>query len=263
MQSQIEKNEAIPLAFVSQGSGPPLVILHGLFGSGRNWGSIARELQTGFQVFLLDQRNHGRSPHAATHTLEDLVADLALWQKNQLQKPFHLLGHSMGGLVAMAFALRYPQALQSLCVVDIAPRSYPFMHEKEFALLQSDFTNSNSRSRIDEEAAHIVGDPLVRNFLLTNLERTDSGYEWKINVPVLYKSRLTAEFPEEKAPWSGPTLFIHGSTSAYFQPGDEDICLKHFPSAQFQCITGGGHWLHVSHRDEFLNILKGWLKGFL
>lgn len=249
----------MPLAFESQGKGPPLVFLHGLFGSGRNWGSIARELKSHFQVFLLDQRNHGNSPHSASHTLKNLVADLHAWQLANVKEPIHLLGHSMGGLVAMAYALHFPQNIQSLCIVDIAPRSYPFLHEREFALLQQDFRQAENRSQVDGAAAAIVSDPLVRGFLLTNLERTSSGYQWKINVPVLYQSRLTAEFPEQSGTWNGPALFIHGSESAYFQKGDEAVCRSFFPAARFESIRGGGHWLHVSHKAEFLQILKGWL----
>ena len=157
------------------GDGPPLVILHGLFGSSRNWVGVGRRLRSHAHVYAVDQRNHGDSPHTATHTLAGMSADLALWIRRHCSRPPILLGHSMGGLTIMHLALHRPELAAALVVVDIAPVSYPFRHEEEFAALSVDISALRSRDDLDRVLAPLVPDEAVRRFLSMNARRVTTG----------------------------------------------------------------------------------------
>ncbi len=252
----------------NEGTLPPLVILHGLFGSSRNWTSIARLLADERDVYCLDARNHGDSPHADTHTLTDLREDLHGWiQSRSFAQPPIVIGHSMGGMAAMACALAYPESMQALVVVDIAPREYPPHHQSEFEALELDVAGCATRGEVDARMQTIVADPMVRQFLQMNLIRRtggENGYAWRINVPAL--KAAAGDRGLEAAELSGaayakPTLFIRGGASDYVRDPDDFAGIhERFSAARIETIAGQGHWLHYSATQEFLQILQGFLQ---
>lgn len=242
------------------GEGKPLIILHGLFGSSKNWTTNAKELSKYRTVFTVDLRNHGDSPHADSHTLEDLVSDLLEFiEDHKLIKP-DLLGHSMGGLAALLFALQYPDKMGTLVVVDILPKTYHVNYEKEFSALRMDVSGFASRLEIDRKMAEILPDAFTRQFLQMNLDRNDSGYKWKINVETLIEARNALEIKiGDDLKFTGQSLFILGGKSEFAKEEDKQTVLKHFPSAKIEIIPDAGHYLHYTHAGEFIKIVSGFL----
>ena len=243
------------------GHGRPLVILHGLFGSHRNWATVAQKLGGVRRVYGLDQRNHGDSPHADSHTALDLVQDLKLWLERNDLRDAVLMGHSMGGLVAMNYALHFPERLEALVVVDIAPRAYEPRHGQEFEALSLDVSGMDSRQEIDEAMARYLRDPVLRQFLMMNLKReSEGGYSWKINVPVLKQSSYIAEF---KVPpdcsFDKPSLFLTGGKSDFVQDSDHENIRTFFPEARIKTEPTGDHWLHHSAPEWFLREVSEFL----
>lgn len=237
------------------GPGRPLVILHGIFGSSKNWMSVGRTLSSHSHVYAIDQRNHGDSPWDESHTLDDLVGDLHEFiGEHRLMNPI-ILGHSMGGLVAMAFALKYPQDLSALIIEDIAPRSYGPTNVNEFAALSIDVSDAKSREDIDQRMTALVPEKIVRSFLQMNLDRTDAGYRWKIPVETLKKSTVVHNVPfsTDGKTWDGPVLFFRGGRSEYVSKVDEGLVRRYFPKAQIILIEDATHWLQFTHPDEFIS----------
>ena len=236
---------------------PPLVVLHGLLGSSRNWLTTGGYLAADYHVMALDLRNHGRSPHAAEMTYDAMVADVLAWMDARHLKRVTLMGHSMGGKVAMLLACRHPERVERLIIVDIAPRDYlSNAHRAEFAAmheLRLDTLQSRGEAELRFEAR--VDDWAMRKFLITNLERAETGgWKWQINLPA-----LTAALPVlEKTPlaaddrFSGPTLFITGGKSRYVQEGDRAAIEGHFPGAHVEVIGDSGHNPHMEKREAFV-----------
>lgn len=243
---------------------PPLLILHGLFGSSRNWTSAAKRLResANLDVYALDLRNHGSSPHADSHTLSDLREDVRRWMDRHVGGGAQsiVLGHSMGGVAAMAFALEYPERTRALIVVDIAPRSYAPHHDQEFAALSVRVDDASSRQVVDERMRAHVQTDMVRQFLQMNLDRLDGGgYRWKINVPVLKDAAFTSGIELGDRSYDGPTLFVRGGDSDYITDDDFDLIRERFPRARIETIAGHGHWLHYTAADEFLSVVGTFL----
>ena len=241
-----------PVHFQVLGKGSPLVILHGLFGSGDNWLGPARRWQDTFRVHLPDCRNHGRSFHGAPHDYPALCADLLAWLDTHSLDRVHLLGHSMGGKTAMAFAAQHPRRVASLVVADIAPRKYPPRHRELLETLNAlDPGTCPSRADADARLARAIPEPGLRGFFLKSLEPLpDGGYRWRLNLPVLtrhYGDICAA--PDLPAAWDGPALFLAGEHSDYIQPGDEPVVRRHFPQAQVIRIGRAGHWLHAENPE--------------
>jgi pimeloyl-ACP methyl ester carboxylesterase len=244
------------------GSGtPPIVLLHGLLGSSRNWQTAGAALAAARKVFALDLRNHGLSPHADTMYYPSMEADVLAWLDAQATGPVELVGHSMGGKVAMLLACRHPEKVARLVVVDIAPRAYSWPERpREFAAM-NELDLATLKSRADAEARMEPGVPgwAARKFLTTNLERTGGGWRWQVNLPA-----ITAALPElEGNPlaaaerYQGPVLFITGERSTYVRPGDRGPILGHFPSARFEVIPGAGHTPHIEAREAFVRAVAG------
>lgn len=236
------------------GEGEPLVIMHGLFGMGDNWMSHAKNWSERYEVHVLDMRNHGRSPWSDEHSYHAMALDVVeyLGEKN-LQQPL-LLGHSMGGKVAMEFATQWPGQLQKLVVADIAPKGYPPHHDSIIAGLRTlNFNEISSRGQADEILAKSISNLGVRQFLLKSLYWTDEKkLALRFNLDVLEQNiQLVGEALEEDARYEGPTLFIRGGQSGYITDDDHDLILHHFPHSQLQTIDGAGHWLHAEAPDEF------------
>lgn len=237
-----------------EGKGRDLIVLHGLFGSSKNWLSAGRRLSEKWNVHLLDLRNHGDSPHSAAHSLLLMAEDIAEYIRTEkLDHPI-ILGHSMGGLAAMKTALLFPELLKSLIIVDIAPKNYSFGHQKEFEALHLNVENKKNRQDIDEEMKKIIPDEFERQFLQMNLERTDTGFRWKLGIHALETSTHSMEldFPDQFR-FAQKTLFIFGEKSEYNTPEAPELVRKFFPNSEIRIIKGAGHYLHYLNAEEFLS----------
>lgn len=253
------------------GEGPPLVLLHGLFGSLDNLGGIARRLEDQWQIHALDERNHGSSPHTDTMDYPAMAADVLAYMDAQGLDKVSLLGHSMGGKVAMQVALQVPERVDRLIVADIAPVKYKPRHDAILEGLTSmDLTDVRSRQDADRLMADFVEEPGVRQFLLKNLERIPreeqqeggSVFRWRLNLPVIdacYGNLARA--PEGAGPFEGPVLFLKGADSAYIQEKHRDDIQRLFPRAQLRIIQGTGHWLHAEKADSFAALCRRFLSA--
>lgn len=249
------------LNFRKVGEGKPLVILHGLFGSADNWFSIARELDKEFTMYLVDQRNHGDSPHDDEWDYDVMVEDLKeLLDDEGLDKVF-LMGHSMGGKTVMNFALKFPERVEKLIVADIAPRYYPVHHESILEGLNSlDLKAINSRKEADDTLAKYISEPGIRQFLLKSLGRDGDGFAWKINLPVLTKNieNVGEALPEGES-YEGPTLFLAGANSHYIQQKDLPEILEFFPNYELEFVQNAGHWLHAEQPHAVVEEIRKFL----
>jgi pimeloyl-ACP methyl ester carboxylesterase len=244
-------------------AGPPVVILHGLLGSARNWTSIAKELAASHRVFALDLRNHGRSPWAATMSFDEMAGDVAAFIERHGLGALTLIGHSLGGKVAMRLALTRPELIERLLVVDVAPVAYahsfgPFVE----AMRQVDLAAVQRRGDADLQLRDAVPDAVLRNFLLQNLVKTDAGFVWRVNLEALAANMdalLGFPMPAADAAYGGPTLFIAGGRSHYLTPEHQPLIERLFPNAEHAVIAGAGHWLHAECPAEFLADVRRFL----
>lgn len=242
----------------------PLVLLHGLFGSGDNWGTVAKHFAQYYQVISVDLRNHGRSPHSDSQTYADMANDLLeLCDALGLDR-INLLGHSMGGKVAMQFATQYPDRIEKLIVVDMAPRAYADAHTHLIdAMLAVDLTTMQTRSEVDKALSSKIPKAMVRQFLLMNLVKTgddqDVKLSWRINLPA-----LKANYPQliealcENTSYEKPCLFIRGERSDYIQDHDIAQIKAHFTQAQFADLATG-HWVHAEQPLAFIASVEEFL----
>ena len=230
-------------------AGPTLVILHGLFGNLDNWQTLARKWATDYTVVLLDLRNHGRSPHAEEMSYPLMAQDVAETLEALDIHTCYLLGHSMGGKVAMQTALSYPGLVTKLIVVDMAPRQYGRGHNDVFTALHAlDPSALSDRREADALMAPHMADPGVRLFLLKNLTRNDAGgYRWRMNLAVLDRDydKLIAPVGTLGQTYAGPALFVRGGKSDYVADADWPGIQQLFPRAALLTIDGAGHWVHA------------------
>ncbi|MEQ1745451.1 MAG: alpha/beta fold hydrolase [Saprospiraceae bacterium] len=243
------------------GQGSPVVILHGLFGFSDNWQTVAKALADHHLVHTPDLRNHGRSPHRPTHTYPEMADDLQFFLEKHWIFQTAIVGHSMGGKVAMQLALNRPDMVDRLVVVDIAPGPAADNHGHIFqALLGLDLAQISTREEAETLLAPRVPDFGTRQFLLKNITRHhDGGFSWKMNLPVLW-----AEYPNILAgvqgePFSKPTLFVRGSRSDYIRDSDFPLIRSLFPQAQIVTVEGAGHWVHADKPAELLAVLLEFL----
>ncbi|MCF8362246.1 MAG: alpha/beta fold hydrolase [Prolixibacteraceae bacterium] len=259
-----------------EGEGDPIVILHGLYGSSDNWMTIARKLSEKYKVITVDQRNHGASPHDSSHTYEDMVTDLA-WLFHELElEHAHILGHSMGGKTAIAFAADYPEKTKSLIVADIAPTNYlknpasslqyDFHKNILEALQNTELSDFKTRKEIDKHLAGSITQKFVRQFILKNLHRNKGKYEWKINVKALLEnlnhiiSGVDSDTFDDRIPiMKYPVLFIKGELSGYIDEEGEKSIKKMYPEAEIVTIEGASHLLHAEKPEEFIKIVTDFL----
>lgn len=243
------------------GSGQAFVILHGFLGMSDNWKTLgSRWAEDGYEVHLVDQRNHGRSFHHDEFSYEIMADDLKKYCDEHNLKQIILLGHSMGGKVAMQFAVSYPEMVLKLIVADIGPKFYPSHHQDILkALSELDFLKIKSRSDAEDILATYIKDEGTRLFLLKNLYRKDNKeYGLRINLPVLTdKVEAIGVALAEDSIYEGETLFLSGEKSGYIEPMDEVLIKKHFLKARIQTISNAGHWLHAENPEEFYdNVMK-------
>jgi esterase len=241
------------------GEGAPVVILHGLFGSAQNWTGMGRRLAAQGTVFALDLRNHGDSPHAATTTLADCVEDLRAWCTAHAREPVRLIGHSLGGLVSMGFALAHPAMVAGVAAVDIAPRAYPVDHEIEFRALRVDIGDCASRAAIEARISAVVPDVRTRQFLATNAVRDGSGFRWRLNVDALEHQTVAADLAGVQGLFEGEALLVACGKSSYVREEDHDIMRKRFPRALIETIADADHWPHVTAPDQLARVLSEFL----
>jgi len=246
------------LHYQSIGQGPAIVIIHGLFGSADNWRMIARQLADSYRVISIDCRNHGRSFHHPQQDYAVMAKDVVDLLDGLALSSVSLIGHSMGGKVAMQFAQDYPHRLDKLIVVDMAPRAYQDEHSAIFkSLMALDLAAFDSRQAVDEALAKSIDDPLVRQFLLLNLQKSESGFNWRMHLEHVYNNYsnlLKAVLPESPVPHAG--TFIKGENSDYLSEEDWQQFSPLFPNMQLHRINNAGHWVHADQPEQFLQTLK-------
>ncbi len=250
------------LHYRKSGQGKSLIILHGLFGSSDNWFSLAKVFAEHFTVYLVDQRNHGLSLHTNDFNYKLLTEDLAAFiQDHNIEKP-NIIGHSMGGKTAMNFAVKYPDSLNKLIVVDIAPKQYPVHHDHILEGLHDiDLNTLASRNEADQLLSKHVPEPDVRQFLLKNLARkNENKFEWRVNITAIdeHIEEIGAGMQYD-GQFRGPALFVKGARSNYYAPGDEQDILNIFPSAQFITLNTG-HWVQAEDPKAFSEAVFDFLK---
>jgi esterase len=241
------------------GAGEPIIILHGLFGTLDNWQTVARSLASDRLVYIIDQRNHGRSPHAAEMDYEVLAEDLKDFMEENWVFNATILGHSMGGKTAMQFALTYPEMVNQLIIVDIAPKKYEGGHQEVFkALFSIDLNTLETRKEAETLLNNHVTDKGTVQFLLKNLSRNSdtNKFEWKMNLPVLWQqyTTLMADIPAQGT-FTNDTLFIRGGNSDYVSDTDFHNALSRFPKAKLATIAEAGHWVHADKPNELVQVV--------
>ena len=250
------------LNYKSFGEGYPIIILHGLFGTLDNWQTIAKKLAENYTVYIIDQRNHGRSPHDDTFNYEVMADDLQAFMESQWIYEAHVIGHSMGGKTAMQFALKYPDLVNQLVVVDIAPKAYKGGRQAIFeALFSLELDKVDNRKMADSLLAEKIEDFGVRQFLLKNLTRKkEGGFRWKMNLPVIYQNYNQILSPIASVDtFDNPTLFIRGGASDYVMDEDMKDINELFINAQLATVEKAGHWVHAVAPATLLKLVTDFL----
>ncbi len=222
---------------------------------------MSKALAPSFHVLSVDQRNHGRSPHSDVFTYKAMAADLLELLDERSISSANVLGHSMGGKTAMEFALTHPERVDSLIVVDIAPRAYPRLHDELLdALLSVDLATTVSRQQVDEQLSHPIPDFAVRQFLMKNLSRNEQGsFRWKANLGIIHTQYAEiARAISSNRPFSKPTLFIRSTRSGYVTDADIPGIRSRLPAARIADVDTG-HWIHAEAPTRFSEIVLGFL----
>ena len=251
------------LNYKSFGQGDPIIILHGLFGTLDNWQTLAKQLAEHYTVYIIDQRNHGRSPHADEFNYRILAEDLQGFMEDNWIYQARIIGHSMGGKTAIQFALEYPAMVEQLVVVDMGIKAYQGGHAEIFAaLLDLDLSTIEDRKAAAALLKPRIPEMGVRQFLLKNLTRNkEGGYRWKMNLPVLhdrYQDILAAI--ESNEVFTGDTLFIRGEQSNYVRDADWAAIQALFPQAELATVADAGHWVHAEQPAELLKLVTNFFE---
>ncbi len=240
-----------------------ILILHGLFGSSKNWVSIAKKLSLYGDVYTIDLRNHGDSPHSGEHSISLMAEDLHEFTLDHSLQNTILLGHSMGGLVSMLYDLLHPGFLKALIIQDISPRPYPFAYDKEIQSMRIPIDRANTRAEVDGLMSEVLPDAFIRQFLQMSLERKpEGGYFWKLNIEGLSKARHMFEnvfLPHMSS--RTKALFIVGGDSTYIKESDRELIHSIFLNAEIETLAGGGHYIHYTHANQFLDRIERFIKG--
>jgi len=253
------------LAFRKYGSGQPLLILHGLFGQSDNWNTLSKRFgENGFETFTIDQRNHGLSPHSDIMNYEVMADDIKEFiETHNLKNPI-LLGHSLGGKVAMSFALKYPGVLDKLIVVDMSPKEYEPHHDSVINALNAvDFSKINTRKEAEAILNEFIPDFGTKQFLLKNIyweDAANSKMNWRFNLQGLtknYKEILLA-VPEKSS--DVKTLFIRGEKSHYISEVDISEIEKRFPNYKLETVANADHWVHAEQPEDFYQVVMRFVK---
>jgi pimeloyl-ACP methyl ester carboxylesterase len=252
----------IELNYKEFGQGNPVIILHGLFGTLDNWQTIGRQLGEHFNVYTIDQRNHGRSPHTDDFSYTILADDLQYFMESHWIYKAHIIGHSMGGKTAMQFALQYPDMVDKLIVLDIAPKDYKGGHEVILETLESiDLTKIQDRKEAESFMLARIPDFGTRQFLLKNLTRNEktAAFEWKMNLVVLQREYDAILANVDDGIYDGDTLFVRGQKSDYIIDAEIPNIKAKFPNMQLETIENAGHWVHADQPKQLLEIIQRYL----
>ncbi|MFL2583441.1 MAG: alpha/beta fold hydrolase [Gammaproteobacteria bacterium] len=252
------------LYYECSGKGEPIMILHGLFGSGRNWSAIAKILSQEFEVFVVDLRNHGKSPHAPTMSYSDMANDVNSLITKLSIAGLTLIGHSMGGKVAMKAALSKPDLIDELIIVDIAPVAYPDCYTDILnAINNMPDEKLCSRSSADSYLATRITDKATRQFILQNLIFVEGKLKWRLNVVALINEMKTIVGwePAPAGSFPKPSSFVSGEHSSRVTDTNKAIIAAHFPGYNHYLVTGAGHWPHTEAPEEFVRILTNIVRG--
>ena len=245
-------------------NGPDFVVLHGLFGSGKNWRSFAGSLEEDFQVWTLDARNHGDSPHADSMSYQQMAEDVVrFFDGNELENVI-LLGHSMGGKTAMQLALQFPDRIAALIVVDIAPVCYDHQ-QKQLKLIEAmqglHLAAEMSRSDIEKKLALKIPEKRLLSFLMTNLYRQNGLFQWRIGLEQIAAGMpYLLNYPEVNSVFEGPVQFIGGENSAYLKFEYHALIRKKFPESRITMLKNCGHWLHIEQPAAFQKTVNEFLR---
>lgn len=247
-------------------AGKPLIILHGMFGQQANWNVLAKAFAENFKVYSLDARNHGQSPHADSMSYSEMAEDVAQTMNAMGIPRADVIGHSMGGKIAMYLALNSPERVNKLVVVDIAPVNYESGPSQELSALQKiNLDTLTNRQQADVILQNNeVSNKAIRDFLLTNLKRNSEGkFQWRMNLSVIAKDYPLLKSWDEDAvghsEFTGETLFIKGENSDYLLPEYTDQTLGLFPKAKVKVISGAGHWVHNEKPEHFFKVVQNFL----
>jgi len=251
--------------------GESLFILHGLYGSSDNWITIAKKLDTRYNITIPDLRNHGLSPHSSIHNYQAMSKDIKELADSLNLKKINIIGHSMGGKVAMEFACMFPEFTEKIAIIDIAPKNYntlEFQNHLEShktiinQMLNYSFEEKKSRTEIDNDFSNTINDFATRQFILKNIKRKEGKFKWKINIKSIHmnihkmmENSLTEDYLFEK-----PTLFIKAENSNYIQPKDMVSIKKTFPIAELISIPDCGHWIHTKQPEILIETINNFLK---
>ncbi|HET6226391.1 MAG TPA: alpha/beta fold hydrolase [Bacteroidia bacterium] len=246
------------------GTGQPIVILHGLFGQSDNWNTLAKQIsEQGFEVYTVDQRNHGLSPHSSTWNYKAMSDDIEELLNDLILENTILLGHSMGGKTAMQFALNHPDMLDKLIVADMAPKYYPPHHQSVIQGLQAvDFNKIKNRKEAEAVLSQYIDDAGTKQFLLKNIFWKDDGVmDWRFNLDVIRNQiENMGETIQYEDTCEVPTLFIRGEKSTYIEDSDLPFIKDIFPRSYVETIKDAGHWIHAEQPQAFLKVVLDFIK---
>lgn len=250
-----------------EGKGKPFVVIHGFLGMSDNWKTFANDFsQLGFEMHLLDMRNHGRSFHSDDFSYEIMAQDVVEYCRANDLKDIILMGHSMGGKISMVLASKYPELVKRLIIVDIAPRYYPPHHQDVMEALNAvTFREGISRNEVQEVISKYVKQPGVVQFLMKNVHRitpTLLGYRFNLDAFNANEDQIGKQLPEDYR-FEKSTLFIRGSRSKYIMQNDEIDIQKHFSNSNIVTIEGAGHWVHADKPQELFENVKAFLADLM
>ncbi len=253
------------LFFREFGEGQPVIILHGLFGQSDNWVTVGRRIADQFHVYVPDQRNHGQSPHTSVHSFPAMADDLAEFiEEHHIENPI-LIGHSMGGKVAMTYALENPGLVKKLVVIDISPRKYPerITHTQVISeMMGIDLESIATRTEVEKILDLRISDSRIKMFILKNLYYKIHGkLAWRLNLEAINQSMdLLFDGISSENQYTGPTLFIRGGKSDYVLDSDFPLIKSMFPEALIKTISGASHWVHADAPEELCLLLSSFLE---
>ena len=252
----------IVLNYKELGEGTPVIILHGFLGMLDNWKTFGRKLSENYKVYLVDQRDHGRSPHTEDFNYTLLANDLSAFMDQLGIEKAHLIGHSMGGKTVMKFTQLYDEKVLSTVVVDIAPKAYNNHHTDILDALHSITPKEiQDRQEADDALSEYISDWGVRQFLMKNLTRNpEGGFRWKMNLNLLTEKYDSIIQPVDQEVSEVKCIFINGSKSNYIIDEDRPEILKVFPNADFHTIVDAGHWVHAEKGEELLEVVNEFLE---
>ncbi|MGM0481868.1 MAG: alpha/beta fold hydrolase [Pseudomonadota bacterium] len=247
---------------LGQSDRPTVILIHGLFGDKDNLKGLARDLQEDFYCVMVDARNHGDSPHSDEMSYPLMAADIIATCDQLGLQQFHLVGHSMGGKIAMQVAIDYSDRVLSAVFADIAPVAYDGSHDSILdALLGIDLNQVKTRKQADEALKSTISTTGVRQFLLKNLRKADDGYEWRLNLQGLQDNYSAIASAVSQGQYSGPVLFIKGGDSDYLNPAHRKPINQRFSDVDVKVIENTGHWLHAEKPQVFNRLVRHFLIG--